>query len=124
MNDVAGTLEKAADILETVGWTQGASVHYEPAPDGSLTHIAGFCATGALYRARCNGIEYDNAVSAMAYEIVGDYTDPRLDGKSWLIGLRSATVVEWNDTPGRTKYEVIDMMRRTAKNLRNEAVPE
>jgi hypothetical protein len=122
MSNVADTLEHAADLLETVGWVQGASVAYgEYDIDGRPSQIVGYCASGALHRA--SGLEYESAMSAMACEIVGcngDHSGHLL----WPMGLRSATVVGWNDEPGRTKYEVIDKMRRAAKNLRNEAAPE
>jgi len=120
MSDIADTLEKAADVLETIGWVQGSSTAYGYGPDGNIDHIVGYCASGALHRV--SGLEYESAMSAMACEIVGCHGDHC--HLLWPIGFRSATVVEWNDEPGRTKYEVIDMMRRTAKNLRNEATPE
>lgn len=31
------------------------------------------------------------------------------------------SVVEWNDAPGRTRQEVIDAMKETAKGLRNKS---
>ena len=121
MSNVAETLEKAADVLETIGWVQGASAQYGYGPDGHIDQIVGYCASGALHRV--SGLEYEGAMSAMACEIVGCHGD-HSGHLLWPIGLRSATVVGWNDEPGRTKYEVIDMMRRAAKSLRNEAAPE
>jgi hypothetical protein len=122
MTDVAGALEKAADLIETVGWVQGKSVQYGrqydpfdpfdgpvPGPWARPVQILGYCASGALSRGASTGQEYEGAMAVLAYEVSG-----------WN---RKLSVIQWNDTPGRTKYEVIDAMRHAAKNLRNEAVP-
>jgi len=111
MTDAAGTLERAADLLETVGWVQNVSVQYgyghnpeRLGIDGPI-QVVGYCASGALVKAASTSQEYEVAMAILAR------------------GMKSS-VIRWNDAPGRTKFEVVDAMRHAAKDLRNEAVPE
>ncbi len=41
---------------------------------------------------------------------------------NWYLG--GTALFEWNDEVGRTKDEVLDLLTRVAKDLRNEATPE
>lgn len=96
-------LEKAAEVLETDGWCQ----RVKHAPDGS------HCLMGAIEEARIKG----------APQVYGFYdTLCRLAEFGQEIPESGPTtpisLVMWNDAPGRTKDEVISLLRRSAAELR------
>lgn len=119
----AEVLEKAADLLETIGWVQGEEIVYgSNDPDAGLV-ITGMCARGACRVA----VGLDKS----------DMNAPMQQIKSFMGGFRAlhaglniqpkdpwGSVPGWNDFPGRTADEVIDMMKRVAKDLRNEEAPQ
>lgn len=95
--DAADILEQAADVIDTYGWKQ--------LDIGSISD--GFCAIGALRQAAwvdgkpANRAAYARAMSSLQAKVF--------------------TVAGFNDTPKRTQGEVTDLLRSTAKDLRNEA---
>jgi hypothetical protein len=98
---LAEVLDKAAEVLERDGWCQS-----------NFENKAGErCAVGALRQA---SRELDGIISF------------RIEARTALaeyLEISSLDVIEWNDTRGRTAAEVIDALKHTAKNLRNEATP-
>lgn len=86
---VAATLEAAADYIDEHGWCQNAL----KMPDGSV------CAEGAI----CEVSEtYDWQVQI--YEVLRRH------------GCEKGVYV-WNDEPGREEWEVTDLLRSTAKKV-------
>lgn len=89
-------LRDARKLIEKHGWIQGDWGGYED----------GFCALGALNRA-------DN-------EFANKHGGGLLVGwwrACWLLSqtVGNAPVMQWNDTPGRTKEEVIDAFKKAQK---------
>jgi hypothetical protein len=84
-------LNGAADLIESKGWRQGLACN---SPLGLL----------------CVGEALD--------EVAGDgaYIDRRITSALLPYG---SSVVEWNDTPGRTKEEVIQALRAAAKEAQS-----
>lgn len=98
----AEVLDGAADYIEEYGWTQGSESSSAPgcptcagiaidvaAKDGDDVHPAWFAAMDFLCR------------------VIGTPGDPG-----------AASVIEWNDTPGRTQAEVVTTLRTAANNAR------
>jgi hypothetical protein len=105
--EVAAVLEQAADLIENVGHCKGSSSTHHG------TEITAYCALGALNRAIAQANSrvalYAPARRAMLVEIWGN-------------PLRSSEdIARWNDKPERTAAEVIDTLRRAAKELRNRS---
>lgn len=112
----ADVLEKAADLIENVGWHQG---NFDVRSlDGAAL---GFCAAGACTYALTQNARFlppevkdvhDAAAKALSAEVlkVAPFT--------------KGSIPRWNDHSGRTKEQVIDLLRHTAKELRNNATPE
>lgn len=100
----ADLLEKGADLLEVHGWGQGLYMDKE----GRM------CAVGALRRA--DSVASNNGANR---------TDAYYGARSALNRATEAasghSVTEWNDVEGRTAGEVIDLLKHTAKDLRNKA---
>lgn len=98
--NVAEVLDRAADRLMIDGWVQR-----------DLHNVGGHCALGALEMVTIHELAYfpealtirDNAIDALLEHL--NHTD------AWHLAA-------WNDEPGRTADEVIDMMRHCAKALR------
>lgn len=111
---VAATLEKAADLIETVGHAKGEYVQLTYVGDGIAVMRVGYCLVGALMQsAEELGLEdYGDLVNAQ--EAVGHYLNLPL----WQIGARS-TLIDWNDRDERTQDEVIDALKGAAKDIRN-----
>lgn len=84
------TFAAAADALEEYGWIQGQ--------DGNP--VIGFCAGGAV--SRVLGYDFDKAVEACG--LLGE--ELRARGHT--------SLVIWNDTPGRTREEVVAFLREQA----------
>lgn len=107
--DPADVLEQAADLVETVGWTQGS---YLRTDHGDGTAV-GYCTMGACRQVL--RIPEDDIVMgfrtpayvAAIHALIKQVNDPNIIG--------------WNDTPDRTRDEVIEALRLAAKDLRNEA---
>lgn len=117
---VPDVLEKAADILEVAEearWGQRAQANYG---EGRPIKVCmnGACAMAATYLVHgaaspsLHPYEHNGAgdLYQRAYEVMSAY-------------LGTASHV-WNDKPERTKEEVIEALRASAKNMRNWAKPE
>lgn len=107
----SGFLEDAADLLEKDGWIQGdyhghsdheLSAHQDP---------TGHCAIGALS-------------SAMNIAGLGRYHQDRYPVFHAAMNAMHRMTVEpvawWNDRPDRTKQEVLDILRKAAKEVVSE----
>lgn len=96
--DVADVLEAAAEVIEVKGWCQKESVDGE----GRV------CVLGAVQSADLLN-RHPLTVRAMR----------ALRNRLGLV--QNYDVIAWNDRPGRTEGEVLDLLKHTAKDLRNEA---
>lgn len=81
-------LRKAARLIEKYGLAKGRH--------GSKRE--GFCAIGAVDAATPDGLGYSAAMTRL-YRHLG----------------HGVGIAEWNDTPGRTKEEVLQALRRAAR---------
>lgn len=97
--DVAKVLETAAEVINERGWCQG--IYRKDSGE--------VCAIGALVTADCRlelgGQAYPRAVGAVS-------------GAAHRLDPEVMSVVEWNDRPGRTKDEVVQLLRDTAEEFR------
>lgn len=105
MSEVADVLDRAVDVLETHGWTQGSVMKVI---DGKPR----FCAVGAVRVATgfigLNGLTRDVSAMCLSAEV-----------EDTLMGYVNGLVPAWNDHVLRDKFEVIDAMKSLAKDLRN-----
>ena len=97
-------LNKAADLIEERGWTQG--------PMGMLTDHPSLCMEGAI-RAAFDGATIDWG-SKKIYEYVGDVDDNCPAGMAVRHYLGCGQPYVWNDDQERTAAEVIEVLRATA----------
>lgn len=81
----------AAELIEDKGWIQQAPVS-----------PLGYCVTGAIDQAS-HGL-------ARRGDIVSDARS-----KLWYV-INNNSITAWNDTPGRTKEEVLAKLREAAKS--------
>jgi hypothetical protein len=113
-------LDKAAEIIERDGWTQG--VYYlEPAPTGDYEEnirrdeearrSAPCCQRGAIVRALAGTWKALFALSKGERDTVRT-------AHGFCREVTGGHPVEWNDAPGRTKEEVIDMLKSAASLAR------
>jgi hypothetical protein len=115
----AEVLEKAADLLETVGWTQGEEFATIRNPITGKRVVVGMCARGACMAAV--GIGNTGLWSLMSESMRRDFiTAFNLLDRA----IGPLSVVGWNDHEGRTAVEVIEKMKQVAKDYRNTAAPE
>lgn len=96
-------LLKAADLIEQKGWTQGAYARSGEFEVSSLHREATcYCTIGAIIcatgEARMLGRGVVDGTKARLFAMIGDHD-----------------IVSWNDTPGRTKEEVVEALRRAAQ---------
>lgn len=106
-------LNKAADLIEATGWTQGAFARDEY---GNKTEPyvrscnkgngpVCFCASGAVLNvAQAVKSGKDDVASEQMWDAALLLLRAEVQGE----------IVSFNDAPGRTKEEVIEAMRRTA----------
>lgn len=99
-NETADILEQAADLIENVGHCKGKL--WEFRSPNYATPVA-YCIRGAINTV---GRNIDSVHAALQF----------LDKDA------GGSIVVWNDARERTAAEVIDMLRRCAKNVRNEHV--
>lgn len=94
--EVADALDKAAEVIETRGWFQG-DLYANGEDDGACA----VCAWGALIVAKKAG---------------GDSEHSTMRERSAIRAVTGvAALANWNDTPGRTKDEVIAVLRAAAE---------
>lgn len=123
----ADLLEKAAELIETVGHIKGQAVKYGP----HNTHLA-YCATGAIWEAaglrdlsnnrfpHLPSVEYAANLAALA--AMASFLEPH-ETELLLSNINPGVrIVNWNDAEERTADEVIDLMKHAAKDLRNRKV--
>jgi hypothetical protein len=109
MNDSMPTsevLDLAADKIQERGWvTIRDCDDFQDPWKGSGT---GLCLEGGIMAA-AGVVDSHEVLACPAYEAVWDYltTDNR-----W--GVRRNRLYDWNDTPGRTADEVIEVLRAAA----------
>ena len=106
--DHAAILEKAAEVLETEGWSQGRYVMHVSAWTNT------YCAVGAIRRAVSGNIYLQ-----MSQDLLWSATHTQ----NLLSSKLRQPITAWNDQSGRTADEVIDLMKETAKDIRNERKP-
>jgi hypothetical protein len=120
--DPADVLEAAAEVLETTAWIQGDEFR----TDDGMRRVA-YCAIGAIRQA----VGFYDAMAGLYRP--GHGFGPLDQHKSSMDVLQlsnevanlmrrddGTSVITWNDTEGRTSDEVIDLMKHTAKDLRNQ----
>jgi hypothetical protein len=114
--EIAEVFEKAADILETVGWCQHQKVQWSLMEDGSIQPAA-YCAAGAL-----------QAAAGLSFSHVTDYDEfrpnPYMEAIKTVARRVGNQVPRWNDRIVKDASEVIDTFKTIAKDLRNEAEPD
>lgn len=95
-SEIAEVLDKAADVIEVRGWCQRTL----ETGDGRV------CMEGAI----------SVACGVLGHPSVG----PQYSNALCAVGLHLGNLIpyRWNDAPGRDKYEVIDLLRTVAKELR------
>lgn len=93
----------AARLLREVGWVQGTFRTYDP-DEGKYT---GFCMLGAI---RQTAEYFDRQLSDEEYDAM---TEVVMAVKEAL----PCGLVSYNDTPGRTKDEVIAVLEKAAEGL-------
>ena len=103
---VAAVLNKAADIVEKRGWTQGDFARME---DGDFCpanseHAVAWCMEGAMARAIYE-LKEDRGLLARCCWFMGEHLG---------FGIRTSL---WNDDEGRTREEVVRELRACAENL-------
>ena len=101
-------IDTAADLIETLGWTQG--------PDGwpsTPDHDGPVCAEGGLMLA--GGINWATGPG----ELVAFWQSPAVTAVKNQIG--ATFIPEWNDEEGRTRGEVIGALRSAAAVERQRA---
>lgn len=117
----ADVLEQAADLIQSVGFCKGGYVRYRASDDPTVT---GYCAVGAMTTVALGDdlsivdwsevhvpVFYDS-ITALIVELTGKDADA------------DEVIFSWNDSPSRKAEEVIDTMKRVAKDLRNTATPD
>lgn len=102
-------IENTADYIEEHGWTQRHMIDSE----GKVCILGGFC-LGVTNIFTSNTTE---AVHAAKYAVAIAVWD------AWRPGARchattSGVISSWNDAEGRTEQEVLDILRKTAKEQR------
>lgn len=95
-NPLADMYDHAASLIEEYGWVQGRFGN----------QVIGFCMIGAI-----------------SYTFIPKHSDaynPLLYATGWNgVGHKSSISI-WNDTPGRTKEEVIAKLHEVASQLRSQ----
>lgn len=113
---VADLLEKAADLMETVGHCKGRFVQYKDNRKAKEGEEVAYCPVAAISHARIELGHSDHIKLAARHALV-----KHLGLKvGWSEHLPYDFIARWNDEPERTTAEVIDAFKETAKDLRNQ----
>lgn len=111
-------IEGAASLIERTGWTQG---RLACDANGNRLGVPGFerdppaacyCAYGALCR-----VSWDSRKPVINDDLLSKTFDVAIDALNAACGY---SIAGFNDTHGRTKEEVLALMRETAAKLREE----
>ena len=100
---IAEILDRAAELIETKGWTQGAFARAGGKPV-IIDHIDAdcFCAVGAIHRSYKGILEYDANIFLVEVLCLSG-TDE---------------IFAWNDNPARTKDDVVAALKAAAQLAR------
>lgn len=124
MSKASMLLAAAADTLESHGWCQGRlSKPVYPDDPNTTPPSWQFCAIGAIREVHeldlVPGSEYEDmeeALCLLGYSVPHTPKEFRVDRS--LDGASLETFVAlWNDTPGRTKQQVIQHLRTIAQRI-------
>ena len=110
-NKVADLLDRAADHIDRVGWTQGDWCEEKP---GLQPKDCPVCAGGALTVAA-----YGDPFSTGGH-CKPDQFALRVAAVTALIRHICDGLIDWNDAEGRTKGEVVGAMRAAAAEQREQ----
>lgn len=105
---VADILEASADLIERRGWIQN-----------SMWNNYGFCAMGAIRTSVFSRMRDTTHLTLLEYQTVG-YLETYMNDHGYLNDDYPDCLFMWNDAPGRTNFEVINLLRHAAKEWRNE----
>jgi hypothetical protein len=121
-SEVADIIDLAAENLEQCPWGQGngrASDGQICAQDAIWMAVAGQQSAKEYWSSRANldlgirRLQQFNLLSDEVIRVISLRLPDRYHGR----------LFAWNDRPGRTKEEVIELFKETAKDLRNSASP-
>lgn len=104
---VSEVLERAAQMIESIGWCQSAMAVTAMGEAANLFDpgVKGICIDGALRISAKDNVSGDAEESCFhVYERCLDYIETEIDGAVW----------GWNDAPGRKQAEVIVALLRAA----------
>lgn len=106
---------KAVDVIEELGWAQGQLGGRQREYDMRGNKIdAACCAVGAIRQAAqditgTTGLSAYGSISLLRHAL-----EEMIDFKPDDFIVR-ASITRWNDAPGRTKEEVIELLRKAAE---------
>lgn len=118
--EVANSLEEAAQIIERDGWVRGKYGCPE----------VGWCAVGAIERVNSYGLSQTrhsrsqaatDAELLLAAHLLAEDPAAELSEMESLVSAGLHLVFRWNDTEGRTVEDVTNALRKTALTLREQA---
>ena len=105
--EVAAVLEQAADLIETKGHCKG--VYFSPTGEHCL--VGALAEVIKLYD-MCNwhdAFQFEGALVALKTELWGNPLRADVD------------LMNWNDMKDRKSDQVVDLLKTTAKDLRNRS---
>jgi hypothetical protein len=119
----ADVLERAADILETEGWTQGAYEQPSRWASGNPNPVGfTYCAVGAIRKAHRDLCE-ENGKKYRRYKRSIELVSCSIDTDDLLrCGNPQECVEAWNDHWSTRADTVIDKLKHVAKEFRNGEV--
>ena len=112
----AEALERAADLIETVGHCKDG---YEIMDDNGV--IIGYCALGALNAAVTSFTHLTGTIGVRNYDLEAIFAAQAALREALINTQGARYIADWNDATERTASDVVDMLKHTAKDLRNTA---
>lgn len=114
--DVADAIDDAADLIEERGWCQGAAMNVR----------GEFCMVGAIHYAVYGGWKYVSEKSSKYADYASNSAKVKAAWSQIFKFLpdmkgnrpRRHRIIKYNDAAGRTKQEVLDVLRAAAKDAR------
>lgn len=106
MTQDAEVLEKAADLIDTVGHCKHRL--YDTDRDGQ---VIAYCLIGGIWAAL--GTEHATTTGRRLLDRLGFKKFGYVDA--------AVSIIDWNNADERTGAEVVDLLKETAKDLRNAA---